>query len=692
MGISQSGLVLFLFGLISFTLQAEDAISVATNKRSGEVEDLDDAFYNKVRLSTVRLNQCSGTYVSKGGLIVTNHHCVRGCLFQNTSEENDVNNQGHVARSGKEELRCRGLTASTLEKTVDVSQIIEEKINALPQSVREEMLADIKQQMETECTNKLSGKDERGEYVCVLVSYGSGTKHVLDTYRVQTDVRLVFAPERSIAYFGGVEEYFSFPRTTFDIALLRAYDKNENPIESENYLPISKQIPNLDDKVISSGFPVASTQSITVAQLQTIRDVHLPQWLYRAYELWGHYLQFVAEDESRMAMVDHHLPAFKEEIVYRRNKLKSLQNDALFSKKKAEEVALQNMLADNPELRAKFGDPFADIEEAERRHRSIYYKYLFLEEYAGFNSRLFHLARMVVRTVKALEKESANRESQYQDHNLYRITRALSGDIPVDTSVEKMTLSLSIKWLQEYLGRNDPDVTAILDGRTIKELVNETVSGSKLASVEYRMGFLSKGLEVLKQSEDPMIQLALKIEPFAERAREKYVNEVSIPVEIAAKKITALYAMTKGSNSFPDDDFIYTYNVGHIKGWREHSDEQPSQTTVMQLFQRAESKEPFQLPESWVAAKNSLDLSTNLNFTTSNYVLEGSSGGPIINPNGSVVGVVFDGNHHVTTNPFWFDKERSRAVGVNSEAIIEVLEKVYGANELVSELQNEVVR
>jgi hypothetical protein len=532
--------------------------------------------------------------------------------------------------------------------------------------------------LEQEC-EKTSGQK------CQSVSLYNGGQYFLYRYQRYTDIRLVFAPEAGIAAFGGDPDNFQFPRWCLDMAFLRAYQDGK-PVRVAQPLSINFAGAEPGELILVSGHPGSTDRLLTVSQLQRLRDTDLPTSLLRSSELRGRYIQFAKGSEANRRIVDDSLSGLENGIKVRRKLLDALLDENLMAKKQRDEAALRERVAATPSL-ATMGDPWGDIERANRVARGLTNELTFLEGGAGFNSRLFRYARTLVRAAAEREKPNGERLREFTDAALPRIEQQLKAPVPVYPELERLTLSFSLERMREWLGPDDATVRQLLRADSPDTLANKLIEGSTLADPAARLALWNGGAAAVATSTDPMIVLARQIDDRSRQIRKRYEDEVEAPVSVAETKIAKARFAIYGTQVYPDATFTLRLNFGTVQGWEEPGKIVPPYTTLATLFERATGEAPFAIPASWLAVKDQLDLSTRFNASGNNDIVGGNSGSPLLNAKGEVVGLMFDGNIHSISGSYWFDTEKNRSTAVHPAIMREALTKVYKADHLLKELQ-----
>jgi len=641
--------------------------------------NIDQTWLDRVRLATVRLANCTASFVSAQGLLLTNHHCVESCLAQNSTREKSLIETGFATATRADELRCPVQIAEVLQATEDVTARVAAALKGLDDRAAKERRRQTLVGLEQSCedTSKRSGNPLK----CQAVTLYDGGQYWLYKYRRYDDVRLVFAPEDAIAAFGGDPDNFQFPRWDFDMSLLRAY-VNGKPAATPNHLTIDFAGPKAGDPVFVAGHPGSTDRQLTVAELEALRNRRLPQALLRASELRGRYIQFAKTSDAAERIVRDDLFGLENTIKVERRELDALLDDDLLAAKRAEEADLRRRMPPGPGA----GDPWARIEAAQAAEERRWLPYAFIENGRGFNTQLFRYARELVRAAAERPKPNTQRLREYADASLPRIEQQLAAPLPIYPELERLTLSFGLERMREWLGPDDAVVRQLLTDDTPDSLAARLVDGSKLADPAVRLALWKGGQSAIDASNDSMIALAKRLDAQSRELRKWHEDEVEAVLEAAHEQIARLRFAAFGTSVYPDATFTLRLSFGAVRGWDENGSAVEPFTRLTRLFERATGRPPFAVPASWQAAKAILDLSTPFNVSTDNDIVGGNSGSPLIAANGHIVGLIFDGNIHSISGSYWFDTPRNRAVAVDTAIIREGLTKVYRPKALLEEL------
>jgi V8-like Glu-specific endopeptidase len=646
--------------------------------------EVDDEWLQRLQSSVVRLETgCTGSFVSSDGLVLTNHHCIQTCLADNSTAARDLIADGFMASARHDEIQCQGSRVSVLidteEVTSEVLRALEGVAPADAASARNQVLTGLEERCETQA-------DQAGTPLkCETVTLYQGGQYWLYRYRRYDEVRLAFAPEAAIGAFGGDPDNFQFPRWCLDMALLRVYDRGQ-PLQTPAHLPFNWSGAEEGEPVFVAGHPGTTQRLLTIAQLKTQRNVFLPFWLLRFSELRGRLAQYSRTSDEAARTAKDYLDAVENSHKVRRMQLATLLDDRLMDQRAAEEQELRDAVMANPDLRRLAGTAWDDIAKAEQRYREILEPYTWIEGGAGFNSQLFSYARQLVRAAEERTKPNAERLREFTDAQWPRLQQSLAAETPVYAGVEQVRLSFSLERMREYLGPDHPIVKTALGTASPDQRARELITDSTLADPKARLALLEGGQPAVQASRDPMIALARAIDGEARALRRIHENEVEVPQRRAQQAIADARFRVYGTDLYPDATFTLRLSYGAVQGWDDLGTRVPPFTQLARMYERATGAPPFVLPQRWLDARPALDLNARANFVSTNDIIGGNSGSPMVNARGEIVGLVFDGNIHSISGSYWFDEEKNRTVAVHPHFIRVALQQVYPVGPLVREL------
>jgi hypothetical protein len=643
----------------------------------------DKAWYDHVMKSSVRFNSGgSGSFVSANGLVMTNHHVGAPELQKFSDLDNkDYMKEGFYARTPGEEKKCKSLELNCLQEIVDVTDQVNAAVKpgmspAEAFAARRAIIAQITK--DSEDKTKLRSD--------VVTLYQGGQYH-LYRYKRYTDIRLVMAPEKQAAFFGGDPDNFEYPRFDLDMCFFRVYE-DDKPIKCEHYLKWSKAGAKEDELVFVSGHPGRTDRQNTMAELGFLRDVDYPftlQRLYRAEVLlkaWGDR----AEENRRIS--EEELFSIQNSRKARDGGLGGLLDPALIARKVSEEQRLREAVARDPKLQSAAG-AWDAIAAATGKQAATVKEYTLLERGVGFRSDLFGIARTLLRAAEELPKPNGERLAEFSDARLASLKLQLFSEEKIFPEFEIVKLGSALRLLAEQFGADHPLVKQVMAGKSPQARAAELVNGTKLADVALRKKLYEGGKAAVDASDDPMIALARLVDEPSRHVRKVVETEIEeVKRQAHAQIAKAKYALD-GDSVYPDATFTLRLSYGVVKGYEENGKAVPYQTTFAGLYERSakqHNKEPFDLPPRFEKMKDKLDLSVPLNFVCTADIIGGNSGSPVINADAEVVGLIFDGNIQSLVLDFIYDETVARALAVHSQGMIEALRKVYDANDLADEL------
>jgi hypothetical protein len=592
-----------------------------------------------------------------------------------------VSTRGFLARTRREERRCESEQVSVLTRIEDVTtRVRDATVGANPAEVNAKRKA-VLARLEQECTASYPARDPRS---CEAMTLYGGGQYFLYHYQRYNDVRLVFAPEYAIGFFGGDPDNFNFPRYNLDVAFLRAWDSGR-PARTPQFHRIRGSGAEAGEAIFVPGHPGSTSRLRTQAELDFLRTVATPRWLLRAAELRGRYARFGDESAENLRIVTEPRFYLENGIKARRLGLETLSDTGFMAATAARESALRSAVEADPALAPKAG-AFAAIAGAVTVQRAIDLPYTYVERGAGFQGELMAFARTLVRAAAERARPNADRLREYSEARIPKLAQYVLAPSPVYPALEELRLQFGFEKLQEALGQDDPLVGRLLAAESPRSLAARLVAGTRLADPEVRRALWDGGAEAVAASTDPLIVLARDVDGEARRWRKRYEDEVESVITAAGEELAAARFAVGGTSTYPDATFTLRLAWGTITGWREGETDVAPFTDVDGLFRRATGSPPFVLPPSWVEARDRLPGKTRFNFVSTADIIGGNSGSGVVDAQGRLVGVIFDGNIHSLGGDYWFDAEKNRAVAVHPAAILMALDKVYGATTLRREL------
>jgi len=637
-------------------------------------------FMDHLRLASISFGGASGSFISPDGLVLTNHHVGQGALQNLSTKERDLMKTGFYARTRGEELKVPGMELRVLAGIEDVTDKVlgAEKPGMTPveaAEARQKVIAGLEKDAGT------SGL--RG----VVVTLYSGGMYHLYTYKLHGDVRLVFAPEYAAAFFGGDQDNFTYPRYDLDITLFRIYE-NGQPYKSDNYIKWSATGVREGDLVLCSGHPGSTGRLLTHSQLEFLRDTSYPFSIATLKRRQAFMHAYAAEGAEEQRIALRNLFGIENSLKATIGYQSGLLDQTLMAKKLREEEALRAQVAKDAGLAKEFGSAWDEVAAAEKAYASMFKPLGLFERASGFYTTYFTIARNIVRMAMEKGRPNTDRLREFRDASLPSVERGILSPAPIYDEFEAIKLGDSLAQLKEEL----PDmleVRWILGDRPPADVARELIAGTTLKDIEQRKKLVAGGLEAVYQSQDPMIKLALLVDPVSRGLRAKYENQVEAVETRNGTRIAKAMFKLMGTSIPPDATGTLRLSFGAVRGFVENGKKIPFETTFAGLYDKsakAGNKDPYELPESFLKKKAAVKLTTPVNFVSTADSIGGNSGSPLVNRKGEFVGVLFDGNIQSLPTRFVYDDTISRSVMVHAQGIIEALLKIYDAKPLVDEI------
>jgi hypothetical protein len=640
------------------------------------------AWIDKAMRASARLAAgCSASFVSKAGLVLTNHHCAARCIEQLSDAKHDLLREGFLAASSAEERQCPAMELNRLEQITDVTK----DVNGATAGLEGEAYKLAKNAIQAGLTSACIGNDA-SKARCDIVDLYHGGQYMLYRYHRFQDVRLVFAPEQVAAFFGGDPDNFNFPRFDLDMSIVRVYEDGR-PADIRDYFPVSARGPEAGELVYVTGYPGSTQRGLTLAKLRTIRNLTLPDTLFRLAEYRGVLEQYRLAGPEPARYAARELFGVENSYKALRGRLAALLDQDLFQKKQSDEAALRKFAAARPELKQVTEGAWDAIERAEVGYREMYRPLVAFEFGNPFLTEYFRIARTLVRGAAERPLASGTRLPEFADASLPEVEARLFSRAPIYPAFEKLRLGFALGKMRELLGADDPIVKQILGKDAPEQLAARLVDGTRLADPAQRRKLWDGGQAAIDASDDSFIRFVAALDPRARALRKRYESEVESVEEKSAERIARVRFARDGTDSYPDATFTLRLSYGRVQGWGQDGAMLDPFTRIGGAFDRATGSDPFRLPDSWLQAKDALDLGKPLNFVTTNDAIGGNSGSPVVDGRGRLVGLIFDGNIHSLGGAFWYDAGENRAVALDSAAMLEALDKIYRAQSLVQQLR-----
>lgn len=635
-----------------------------------------------VRLASVRfMDGGSGSFISPNGLVLTNHHVAMGQLQKLSTAEHNYVATGFLANSLAEEIKCPDLEVNIL---VAVENVTDQVRKAIKKDMNEAEALKARRAVIAEIEKKSLKKTGLRSDV---VSLYHGGEYWLYQYKKYTDVRLVMAPERQAAYFGGDYDNFTYPRYDLDMAFFRVYE-NDKPIQSKHYFKWNENGAAENELVFVSGHPGSTDRLYTYAQLVDQRDFQyafILKYIDKYLEALREYAS-QGEEQSRRALgrifgLENGKKAMTGEY-------QGLLDEELMAKRLKDEQEFRKLVADNPELQQQFGDAWDTIEKIMKENFNLAEK-RFYRSLRG--STMAGNALTIVRFVEEIKKNDADRLPGYHDSQTDELKFRLLSPAPIYKDMEITIFTKMLESAVAALGANDQFLTLVLDGKNPADVVKNLIENSQMDKAEFRTKLIEGGADAVKNCQDPLIKLALKIDPMLRESDTWFRENVESKLTPASEKVAKARFAVYGKTTYPDATFTLRLSYGTVQGYPYNGTIAPYQTTLYGAYDRAASfgnKGDFELPKRFWDRKDQLDLATPVNFVSTCDIIGGNSGSPVINKNAELVGLIFDGNIESLPGRFVYDGTKNRAVSVHSGYILKALRSLYDAKNLVDEIES----
>ena len=633
-----------------------------------------------LRLSCVRINDGgSGSFVSPNGLVMTNQHVMRGQLQKLSSPQNDYVKNGFCANSMADEIKCPDVELNVL---VFMENVTERVQNAAKNMSDKDGL-----KARTDAISRIQKEsfDSTGLRSDVVTLYRGG-EYWLYRYKKYTDVRMVFAAEQQIAFYGGYLDNFTYPRYELDMALVRVYEDGK-PIESKHYLKWNSQGVKDGELVFVVGNPGSTDRLMTMAQLETQRDLVLPMILSSFKRRLDVLKKYASVDTEKARQVVAAIAGTENGLKAITGEYNGLLDKNLMKQKQDDETKFRAAISGNPEWKKAYGQAWNDIAKVQKKYAELYKVMRFR---TLPNGTLANTALRMARYAAELKKPDADRMNGYRDAQLESFKMSMLSTAPVYPDLDEKLLANTFAEALEKLGSGDPFVKTILNGRNAAAAAAELVKGTKLNDVNFRRSLIDGGLAVIDASDDPLIVLARTIDPLMREAGKNFQDQISSVEIAAAEKIGKARFAVYGKSLYPDATFTLRFAYGTVKGYPSNGTLAAPITTYYGLYDRALGfgmKEPFQLPARYMERKDKIDLSTPSNFVSTCDIIGGNSGSPVINKNGEAVGLIHDGNMEGLVGNFIYNDETGRAVSDHSAGMIMALRKLYDMDKVADEIE-----
>lgn len=638
---------------------------------------VDQAWLDRVQAGAVRLaGGCSASLVSPEGLVLTNQHCVRSCVQTFSTPQNDVLAAGFSTRSREEERACPGQQAEVLLSIEDVTA----RVTAAGRGRTGQAFVQARDAAIGAVEQASCGDD--AALRCQVVTLHRGGQYKLHRFRKYSDVRLVWTPEHQAVVFGGDPDNFNFPRYALDAAFLRVYEGGR-PAATPAHLRWSPRAPRETEPVFIVGNPGSTSRLKTVAQLEAERDHQLPGAIKRLSELRGRMIAFADASEDNRRISRDALRGVENNLKSTVGRHAALADRRFMEERRRNEARFLERTGDDRQAVAR---ATAEIAAAQDAAADLGARYDWLEGGSGQGSTLWSYARTLVRAADERAKPAAQRLPEYSDSRLALLEKRTLDPRRIEPALEELYLRFWLSKTREALGTDAGEVQALLGRESPEALAAALVSGTRLADPAVRRALWEGGSAAVRASKDPLIQLALRADGDARRVRNLWEERVEGPTDRNSEVLARARFTAFGDATYPDATFSPRISFGKVEGWTEGGRRVPALARIAGLWTRATGAPPFDLAPRLAAARERLDPDTVYTLATSNDIVGGNSGSPLLDAEGRVIGAVFDGNLPSLGGAYGYNAANNRAVAVSAMAVQEALLKVYDQPRLVAEL------
>jgi hypothetical protein len=634
----------------------------------------DREWLDHVRLASLRLPNCTASFVSADGLVMTNHHCGRESASAVSAEGEDLLTDGFFALTLADERHVPDLYVDQLVELRDVTDMIEAVVTPMMREDAEMEARQHKQESVADSASRVLGLD------CSVQSLYNGGKYSLYCYKRYDDVRLVFIPELMIGYFGGDPDNFTYPRYVLDVSFFRVYDEDGSPYHPRDYYNWSEAGATEGEPVFVIGNPGSTERLLTVAQLEYRRE-YLEPYIVRLYQSRSDALeQFMEHHPDQRPKYINEYFSYMNSLKLFKGRLKALRDPEIMGRKRGFESNFKKAVQANPDLNKQYGNLWNEIQGI-REQMATYAATRNGLRYDGplWSQTLVTAADMFIYAYRTTNTPSDTQLTEMRADIEQRV---------INTDLDKHFLELQLEDAAQWLGEDDPFVRMALAGRTFGEAARAIIDGATaVTDPEQRTTLLDNPAAILN-STDPAISLMREALPRFIDAEIK-VQQLSQTEDAKAAKLARALFEVKGTALAPDATFTLRIADGVVAGYEYNGTLAPAQTTFYGLYDRHYSHAgaaDWALPDRWLNPPPDFDISTPLDMVHTNDTVGGNSGSPLINVNGEIVGLLFDGNIESLSGDFIYITEGARSVSVRAEAIVEALKHVYEAQRIVDEL------
>lgn len=642
--------------------------------------DINKEWLDKTRLSSVRLaNGCSGSFISESGLVLTNHHCVMGCVEQLSTAKKDYIKNGFVADKNSDEKVCPALEVNRLLEITDVTAKVLKATKDLKGEAFNKARKSTFAEIEKACSE---GKETQR---CDVVTLYNGGLYHLYKYQRYQDVRLVFAPESAAAAFGGDPDNFNFPRYSLDFSFLRVYD-NGKPLDNPHYFKWSNEPLKEKDVTFITGHPGRTSRLLTIAQLEGLRDHSLIKRIILMSEIRGLLMEYQKRGKEQKRTAHVMLQGIENGLKVFKGQQQALVDKEFFENLVRKENDFKNKVKRRSDLTKKYGSAWTDMAKLNESYLDMADELTFIA-FNSYGSKLFKNAQMLLQMSEELKKPDGERFEEFSDSRLPQMKQQLLSKAPIYKELETALVEFYLIKTREALSPDHPFVKKILGTKSPAQVAKELVQKSKLSDPKFREKLMADNGKLVASTNDPMLAFAKLVDGDVRKVRKDYENNIESAMKATGEKLAAAQFAVYGTENYPDATFSLRISYGQVKGYQNAGEEIAPMTYMKNAFKRNTGSDPFALPTTWLKAEKEISAKAPYNFVSTNDIIGGNSGSPILNKDAEIVGVVFDGNIHSLGGAFGFDPKKNRAISVQSEAMLESLKTIYKADRLLKEIK-----
>jgi hypothetical protein len=644
----------------------------------------DAAWLRRIQLATVRFPGGTGAFVSKDGLVLTNHHVGRSSIQQVATADKDYIKAGFAAASRDQELKVPGLELMMLVATRDITAEVAKAAKGLPE-------AEALKARRNAISGLLKAEEEKTGLSCQSVSLYHGGEYWLYGYRKFTDVRLVAAPELQLASFGGDPDNYTFPRHNLDFAVFRVYVDGK-PYHPEAYLPWATKPLQNGDLTLVSGHPGTTFRQETYAQMVFSRDTGIPSRIASQLRRRAALVAFSATSPEARRITADAIYGIDNGVKRMEGMLSGLRKPGNIEKVLRAENELKAKAAADPSLKDATLPSWDRIEQAVRRQKELLKEVPLLAGRDALGSDLLLKALTLVRLPAETALPSDKRLPEFTEGSLKATREKLLNAAPAHLDLEKVRLTAGLQEAVELLGADHEAVKALLAGRTPEAAAAAALEGTRLGDVAARKALLEGGKEALAACKDPLVAFARVLDPISRAAQQRQQEEVQSVLDEYSGRIATARFKAYGKAIYPDATFTLRLTYGPVATYPANGTLIQPFTTFHGLFDRAIGWGPtaengvWSIPQRWYDRKDQLDLATPFNFVYACDTVGGNSGSPVVNAQGELVGLNFDSNIEAQAGYYIYDGSTKRSIAVDARAIKESLVKIMDARWVAEEL------